>query len=348
MIASRISKHRTDIILCPGQSIQQAVDEYRCHGGDVDSRQLRIFLEPGVYREKLCLVAERLSITGLGRTAMETRIVWDDYATKAATPEVPGYNGMYGTFNTATAFFRCEQLNLASLCIENLACDASVHGQAIALYSDCRSAVFNDCVFLGAQDTVFLAPLPSQPIIPHSFAGPGEQLERLDSEQHFMNCRIEGAIDFIFGSAQAWFHHCHIHVRSQHLKPDQDPAYYVCAPSTAEGSDFGFVFIDTVLTHDPQVSGIFLGRPWRNCARASFVDLQGAGLASLHPDYFHDWGKTEARTLSDFSVSLECLPAGRAGQLPPWVRVLSVTEAGLVRETAQGRLCIAETRNSMA
>ena len=113
----------------------------------------RIELSPGVYREKAVVARANTEIVGAGME--KTRIVWGDGA-KELLPD-----GMKrGTFRTATLRIDAPNVKLCHLCVENDAAPREAAGQAIALYADGDLFVAEDCKLLGAQDTLFTAPLP--------------------------------------------------------------------------------------------------------------------------------------------------------------------------------------------
>lgn len=83
----------------------------------------------------------------------------------------------------------------------------------------------------------------------------------------FRNCRIEGAVDYIFGAGTAYFETCEILTRE---RPDMASARqgYITAPSTLLSTPYGLVFEACRLTRTPGLKpgSIALGRPWRPTA----------------------------------------------------------------------------------
>ncbi len=119
---------------------------------------------------------------------------------------------------------------------------------------------------------------------PGGFRGPTESAPRINGRQYYHNCYICGDIDFIFGSATAYFEGCTI----ASLGPG-----YVTAASTPEGQEYGYVFHDCRFAAEgcPQHAA-YIGRPWRDYARVVLMDC--AIGAHIHPAGFHDWGKEHA------------------------------------------------------
>ncbi|KAF7348277.1 Pectin methyl esterase [Mycena sanguinolenta] len=83
--------------------------------------------------------------------------------------------------------------------------------------------------------------------------------------QYYSNCYIEGAVDYIYGSASAWFGECTIAsngggaITANSRDNITDPSYYVIDSSVIASA------ISTSLVGD-----VYLGRPWRMYARVIF------------------------------------------------------------------------------
>jgi pectinesterase len=205
-----------------------------------------------------------------------------------------------GTFRSYTFLMDGNNNTLKNLTIENTAGFGRLVGQAIALYCDGDQILVENCRLLGHQDTLFTGPLPPAPMEPGGFTGPKEFAPRLIGKQLFRNCYIQGDIDFIFGSASAWFEKCHIHSLALpiELYPQSDCNHplihgYITAGSTPEGENFGYIFHGCELTGDAPDGSVYLGRPWRNYAKTLFLNCT---LGShIHPNGFHDWNKKEAQ-----------------------------------------------------
>lgn len=168
------------------QSIQAAIDSLK--GKDPTT----IFIKRGVYHEKLYL--NHSHVTFIGEDAESTVITFDDYAKKVLADGT-----LLQTFRSYTMFIHGNHLTFSNLTFENKSGKGKDVGQAIALYVDGDCIHFKDCCFLGNQDTLFTAPLPSTPVIPGSFIGPGEYFPRKVGRHYYERCYLQGDIDFIFG-----------------------------------------------------------------------------------------------------------------------------------------------------
>lgn len=250
-----------------------------------------IHAAPGEYREKL--VIDRPFLCLKGEDAANTRIVFGDYGLK---PWNDGFK--CGTFRSYSVF-----LDTHDFCAENISFvnDAGLGkdvGQAVALYADGDRLTFENCHFYGSQDTLFTGPLPPKEIEPGGFRGPKQFAPRINGRHYYHNCFIRGDIDFIFGSATAFFEDCEIFAKKTDAEPaaeilsEQKVYSYLTAASTPEGQEYGYVFSNCRLTSDCPKGSVFLGRPWRNFAKTVFLHCEMG--AHIHPAGFHDWGKAQA------------------------------------------------------
>ncbi|KAL0571449.1 hypothetical protein V5O48_010518 [Marasmius crinis-equi] len=83
--------------------------------------------------------------------------------------------------------------------------------------------------------------------------------------QYYSNCLIEGAIDYIYGGASAWFGECTLSnngaggaITANSRSSSDDPSYYVIDSSTVTSSVSGLT------------GQVYLGRPWRIFARVVY------------------------------------------------------------------------------
>lgn len=249
-----------------------------------------ILIAPGIYREKLTIDKPHVSLLGLGKESSDTVITYDDYA--LALME----NGeKRGTFRSYSVFIDTHDVTLKHLTIENASGDSKSHGQAIALYADGDRFIMEDCRLLGHQDTLFTGPLPPKELQPGGFIGPKQFAPRINGRHYYKNCYICGDIDFIFGSATAYFENCTIESLCRLPKNASEDTIqgYTTAASTPEGQEYGYVFFHCRFTTDccPKAS-VYLGRPWRDYAKTVLLHCE---LGShIHPAGFHDWNKKQA------------------------------------------------------
>ncbi len=249
-----------------------------------------ILIKAGIYREKVTI--ESPYITLIGEDAASTVITYDDCAT-----QIMPDGSKRGTFRSYTMFLNSHDITLSDLTIRNEAFPRSKAGQALALYADGDRIIVKNCRLLSYQDTLFTGPLPPKPLSPGGFTGPKEFDDRIVGRQYYKNCYICGDIDFIFGSATAYFEGCEIaSVYSEKLAPDQNgnpPVYgYATAASTPEGYPYGYVFHQCRFTGTCPRESVYLGRPWRNFAKTVLIDCELG--AHIRKEGFHDWNKPAA------------------------------------------------------
>lgn len=283
-------------------SIQEAVDSAK--EGDT------ILIKEGIYNE-------RVTVTTPGLTIMGSNSDWRSYIYKYRN-HLPSDKtiislGLYalmpsedigklGTFRTYTMLIDAPGVTLRNLTIENSSGAGKTIGQAIALYAEGDRLQFDNVRLLGWQDTLFTGPLPEKEIEKNGFKGPKEFAPRINGRQYYKNCYIEGDIDFIFGSATAYFENCTIFQKDREKyfghRESQESKSYATAASTPEGQKYGYIFDSCRFESDCPTGSCYLGRPWRNHAhvliRNSYLGPQ------ISPHGFHNWNKKDAEATVRF------------------------------------------------
>ena len=182
-----------------------------------------------------------------------------------------------------------------------------------------------DCTLLGAQDTLFTAPLPPKEIEKDGFIGPKQHTPRVPQRQLYRRCRIVGDVDFIFGGAAAWFEDCTLISIDGRADCSSPGPGFVCAPSTPEGQRFGYVLSHCrFISEGAALGSVYLARPWREWAR---VTLLGCELgAHIAPAGFDDWSKPLAHSTARFEEYGSYGPGAR-GPRAAFARQLDPSEA---------------------
>ncbi|KAF5379934.1 hypothetical protein D9757_007175 [Collybiopsis confluens] len=150
--------------------------------------------------------------------------------------------------------------------------------QATALAATGSFQGYYGCSFTGYQDTLLAD-------------GAGKF-------QYYSNCYIEGAVDYIYGGASAWFGECTLAsngggaITANSRKTTTDPSYYVIDSSVITSA------VSTSLVND-----VYLGRPWFEFARVVFQNSQlpnlinplgWTTLAAVAEPTFQEFGNTGA------------------------------------------------------
>ncbi len=286
------------------------------------SLEATIYIKKGIYREKLFI--EKNNLTLIGEDREETVISWDDGAFDLHSDGRP-----LGTFRSYTSFLGGERLSVSNLTIENTAGDGETAGQAIAAYVDARQAYFENVSLKGRQDTLFIAPLPQKERLPNGFLGPRQHTPRFSSRQFYKNCYIEGDIDFIFGGGDAFFSECRI------FSKDRGKAVngYISAPNTVEGG-VGFVFHCCNFDSDCKNGTVYLARPWRSTARAVFISCNMG--EHIHREGFHNWGIKENEESAFFAEYHSTGLGGNTLGRVPWSKQLDNLTAETILKNFTG------------
>ncbi|MBN1786984.1 MAG: hypothetical protein JW806_01165 [Sedimentisphaerales bacterium] len=263
-------------------TIQSAIDSTK----SFPPKRITIFIKPGTYREKVLVPSWNPTLSLIGEDVEKTRIVWDDYSDKIN-------RARNSTFFTYTVKVEADDFYAENLTIEN---SAGCVGQAVAIHVEGNRCKFNNCKFLGNQDTAYLA---------------GE-----NSSQLFTNCTITGTTDFIFGSATVVFKDCTII-----SKKDS----YITAASTTKGKEFGFVFLNCTLLPDDNVSKVYLGRPWRPYAKTVFLYCKLG--PHILPKGWKQWSNADNLTTTYYAEFGNSGPGASTYKRIEWSKTLTPKEA---------------------
>src|SRR5699024_9808444 len=229
-------------------SIQRAIESCK----SFPYERITIHIKNGVYHEKVRIPEWNTKISMIGESKDSTIIAYSDYFNRIN-------RGPNSTFYTATVTVEGNDFRAKNLTIKN---NAGPIGQAMALTVNADRCSFENCKFIGNQDTIYLT---------------GEK-----ARYYFKDCYIEGTTDFIFGQATALFEKC--------LMKCKDDSY-ITAASTSQDAAFGFVFKDCKIIAAPKVTKVFLGRPWRKYAKTVFIDCQMGDF--IRPEGWDNWRNLE-------------------------------------------------------
>lgn len=258
----------------PGQDLQALMDQ-------TDPGSI-IRLPAGTWRQKLTLRTPGLTLIGAG--AEQSRIVYDDYALK-----IDEHGREYNTFRTWTISVTADGVTMRNLSVINDAHFPEIKGQEVALTVYGDRFLMENCILHSTQDTLFLGPLPADLIERYQGFLPDELRRNKSCSQHFLNCLIEGTVDFIFGCGKALFEDCEI--RSL---VEKRGIGYVAAPAHAPDNNEGFVFRRCRFTCEPGVpdGSVYLARPWRDYGMARFSGCTyAAHISAAGFDPWQDSGR---------------------------------------------------------
>jgi pectinesterase len=247
-----------------------------------------IFIRKGVYKEKLILPASKTNVTIIGEDRMETILTFDDFASKNNI-----FGEEMGTSGSASFYVFGDGFTAENITFEN---SAGPVGQAVAVRVDGDKAKFVRCRFLGFQDTLYA--------------------HHEKSRQHYLDCYIEGTVDFIFGWSTAVFENCIIFCKTKG---------YVTAASTLPETPYGFVFLNCRITGEASENSFYLGRPWRPYAKTVFINCYMD--KHIKPEGWHNWNKPDAEKTAFYAEYKSHGPGANPSQRVGWAKILSDAEA---------------------
>lgn len=228
--------------------------------------ETKIYIKNGIYKEKLEIPTDKINITLIGESKENVVLTYDDYASKKNSA---GEN--IGTSGSASFIVTANNFTAKNITFEN---SSGPVGQAVAVRIDGDKVIFDNCKFLGFQDTLY----------PRAAT----------SRQYYKNCYIEGTVDFIFGASTAVFDQCEIFTKAG--------SGYITAASTPETNPYGFVFLNCKLTSNSENNSYYLGRPWRNYAKTVFIKCEMG--ADIKAEGWHNWNKPEAESTTFYAEYL--------------------------------------------
>lgn len=256
-------------------SIQQAVDSIPAGTPET------IYIKKGIYKERVEIRKNNISFVG---ESTDDTVITESYYARMIMPD----GSKRGTFRSYTFFVYADNFTASNLTFENAAGFGDEFGQAIAVYAEGDNITFRNCKILGHQDTLFTGPLPMKEKQPGGFTGPTIDGIRRVVHQLYEDCYIAGEIDFIFGSATAYFKNCTLFA----LNRNQEINAFYTAPSTYEGQAFGYVFESCTFTGNCPPKSVALSRPWR--IHAKTVLLNCSYSDQIIDEGFTDWNKPES------------------------------------------------------
>lgn len=164
---------------------------------------------------------------------------------------------MVSTFEQATTF----QIYAKNFYAENITFvnSAGNTGQALALYTAGDMATFKNCTLKGYQDTY---------------------RSKKGTRGYFKNCRVEGAVDFIYAGGTLFFDDCTINCvkGGGYIVAPEDAYATIPATQTVCGKflRLGFFFRNCNITANADVpaGSYYLGRPWNTTAGAFYINCK--------------------------------------------------------------------------
>ncbi len=263
------------------QTIQSAVDAVPAGGAE----RYVIDILPGTYTARVIVPSNKPRITLRGQDPLTTKITFNETANT-----LPNESSVHATAVVLGADFIAENLTF-----ENS------HGpgvQALAMYAKADRLIFNNCRFLGWQDT----------------------LRSEFGRHYFYNTYVEGSVDFIYGRGTAYFEDSTLFAKSN--------GYLTAQAREGAGDSDGYVFKNATVTGSAEAGSVYLGRPWQKYSRTIFIDSKLGPV--INPAGWSAWsGNTNHLTAycGEFnSMNLDGDPLDVSGRVA-WSHQLTATEA---------------------
>lgn len=198
-----------------------------------------IYIKAGVYNEHVFISRDRgrLSLIGEGCD----RVIITDNKKSGGPEALPVDLG-------ATVVIHANDVTLQGISFVNsYGVEAEGGPQALALYAKGDRIAIDHCQILSYQDTYRTS-------------------EADNGRNYISNSLILGAVDFIYGSGNAWLEQCTI-------KINRKSGGWIVAPKHPAVTRWGYVFNHCTLTADgnPAETSILLGRPWHHRPKTVFL-----------------------------------------------------------------------------
>ena len=244
LLASSIWARTVDVTVAADGSgnfktVQEAINKVPAN----NPRRFVIAIKPGIYQEQIRIPANKPYISFIGTDAQTTVLTFN-----ISNKDAGSTSAAYATYIGGHDFYA-----------ENITFENSfgTGSQAVAVLAEADRVVFKHCRFLAWQDTLYAK----------------------NGRQYYIDCYIEGHVDFFFGQAAAVFENCEIHSKGDG---------YITAPMRfAADEPSGFVFQKCRLTAENTKKGVYLGRPWRDYGRTVFLNTEMG--EHIKPEGWNHW-----------------------------------------------------------
>lgn len=276
-----------------------------------------IVLSPRVYREKLVVSVDNITI--IGDKSGQSVIVYDDYAKK-----IHADGQEYNTFRTYTVNVIADNVTLKNVTIINDAMFPQTKGQAVALSVLGNNFLGQGLRLCSMQDTLFCGPLPDDLVVRYNgFLKDSERYFEGQSTQVYLNCNILGSVDYVFGTARAFFKNCTF----TNVNDGRTTAY-VAAPAHSLKQDVGFVFLNCTFNAESDVldNTTYLARPWRDFGKSTFISCKYSN--HVKDTVFDKWNDT----FRDKTARFEYYPKLKGFNAVSWAKPINRQAANWYKE----------------
>lgn len=235
-----------------------------------------IFIKNGTYTGHHEIPANKPFIHLIGQN--RDNVIISDARISGASTAYPD-SAVYSVDPGATMVVKSANCYFENICIENkFGYDNKTGPQALALYTMNDRMVLNNCWLRSFQDTYLTT------------------YGNVSYRHYLKDCRIEGAVDYIYGGGNVFFDKCTLYCT-------RATGGYIVAPSHQTGTTWGYVFSNCTIDGPDSSYKTYLGRPWVNKPKASFFNttwkIQDYPAGWYYkmgaiPDVFADYNSTDA------------------------------------------------------
>lgn len=225
-----------------------------------------IFVKKGKYTGHVTIPASKPYIHIIGQ---------DKNLVTIADDRLSGGANAYGITDGATMDIESDNDYIEGVDLQNSYGVEQNNGpQALALCSNGDKLIMNNMKLRSYQDTWY--------------TGGG-----MSHRAFITNSWIEGAVDFFYGQGDIMIYNDTVNI----VRRDGG---YIVAPNHPQGTKWGYVFLDNVITAPgiPSETSVWLGRPWHNAPKTVFINTKAevtipatgwyptmGGLPSLWAEY---------------------------------------------------------------
>lgn len=204
-----------------------------------------LFVKNGTYNGHVDIPANKPYLNLIGQS--RDSVIISDARLSGGSSQYPD-SAVYSVDPGATVVVKSANCYFENICFENrFGYNNLVGPQALALYTQNDRTILNNCWLRSYQDTYLTT------------------YGNVSYRHYLKNCRIEGAVDYIYGGGDVFFDHCTLYC-------NRSSGGYIVAPSHQTGTAWGYVFSNCTID-GPNASYItYLGRPWTNSPKASFLN----------------------------------------------------------------------------
>lgn len=258
---------------------------------DDNPQRVVIYIQSGIYREKVFVPKTKPRITFQGQGKRSTVITWGDTAYTLDKTGRP-----IGTYKSASVAVESDFFVAANISFQNDAYfpnSVNKYRQAVAMRISGEMAMFYSCGFFGHQDTLFD-----------------------DKGSHyFRQCTIKGSVDYIFGNGKSLYERCAIRSLTKFGA--------ITAQGRADPSEpTGFAFLKCRINGP---GSPYLGRAWRDFSRVVYINSMFN--VDLGPEAWSDFGHPGRKSTAYYGMYQCSGPGAETALKSGWTKELTHEEA---------------------